>query len=95
MNSFTKIFVVLLIIGSKFCFAQDSEIDRLKTYIEQSKDDSTKVDSLIELSKKYLIKNPESAIHFANLAKNLSEKINYLKGLAKFGISILVNVLKH
>lgn len=83
MKTFKKVFTVLFVFYSASCLAQDPQIDRLKAYIEKSKDDSTKVDTLVELSKQYYIKLPDGALHFANLAKGLAEKIKYTKGIAK------------
>ena len=83
MNTLIKVFSVLFILFSTTCLAQDPQIERLKNYIEKSKNDSTKVDTLVELSKQYSIKSPDGAIHFANDAKDLAEKINYSRGVAK------------
>ena len=83
MKTFKKVFTVLFVFYSASCLAQDPQIDRLKAYIEKSKDDSTKVDTLVELSKQYSVKLPDGAIHFANNAKRLAQKIKYTKGIAK------------
>ena len=83
MKFFKILIAVSFILFSSICFAQDAQIERLKAYIEKSKDDSTKVDTLIELSKQYSIKSPDGAIFMARIAKNLSEKIKYAKGTAK------------
>ena len=77
------IFTFFVLVSSALCYSQEAQIDRMKVYIEKSKDDSTKVDTLIELSKQYTNKSPDGAIHFANLAKDLAEKIGYAKGVAK------------
>jgi adenylate cyclase len=78
----SKALVVLLIFISVFSFAQETENDSLRIAIENSKDDSLKVDGLNALSKKYSLESPPSAIHFANLAKALAEKLGYKVGVA-------------
>ncbi len=83
MSTIVRVFSLLFIFLTTFCYGQDPQIERLKAYIEKSKDDSTKVDTLIELSKQYSIKSPDGAIFMARIAKDLSEKIKYARGTAK------------
>ena len=83
MNTICKVFFAIFIFSATTVYGQDPEIERLKAYIERANDDSTKVDTLVELSKQYSIKSPDGAIKFANLALKLAERINYKKGVAK------------
>lgn len=53
----------------------------IRKKIENEKNDSLKVNSLMELSTFFLGNNPDSSLRYANSALALSEKINYAKGL--------------
>ncbi len=64
-------------------FAQDKEIDSLQNFISTAKDDSIKVNAIIELSKKYLGNDPQKTIRFGTLAEAVAEKINYKRGIAQ------------
>jgi class 3 adenylate cyclase len=78
-----KIFSILFcFLSCIFCFSNDSDIDSLKIVIKIAKEDSSKVNQLIELGRKYANKNPESAINFYNEAVSLADKINFPKGKA-------------
>jgi adenylate cyclase len=64
-------------------FAQEAnpEIDSLKNIISAQKEDSLKVNTLIQLGSLYLDSDLDKAIDFSNQAKELAEKVNYQKGL--------------
>jgi adenylate cyclase len=59
--------------------AQSYEIDKLKEAIAKQPEDSTKVNSLIVLSSKYLAENPAEALPYARESLDLAKKINNLK----------------
>ncbi|MGL6266470.1 MAG: adenylate/guanylate cyclase domain-containing protein [Chitinophagaceae bacterium] len=61
-------------------FSQQSKIDSLHSVLTSQKEDSFKVQTLIELYKQY--KNPDTARFYAEQARDLAEKINYTKGQA-------------
>lgn len=63
-------------------FAQESAIDSLNILIEQSDDDTTKVQLMLNLSQFYFGSNPNKAISISEHAKALSESINYNSGVA-------------
>src|SRR5437867_831335 len=63
-------------------FAEQSPVDSLKNIINKAPEDSTKVNALNVLAKKYFSTDPAKAIQVAEEAKALSEKINFKKGLA-------------
>lgn len=63
-------------------YAQDHIADSLKRAVDQAKDDTNKVNSQLLLSKKYFGTNPNLAIKIASEARDLSEKINFPKGIA-------------
>ena len=73
---------LVCIIFATVVFAQDREADSLKTVIENSKDDTSKVNSLIALSKIYVRTSPENALNFTNLAIRLSKRLEYKRGEA-------------
>ena len=61
-------------------FSQQPIKDSLLNVLLTQKEDSAKVETLIELSKKY--RNADTARIFLDQAKTIAEKINYNKGLA-------------
>lgn len=76
-------FVVILFL-SFFIKAQNIElINRLKKEIANTKDDSTKVKRLVNLSNNLSSSEFKNAIKYANEALELSIKINYVKGKPK------------
>jgi adenylate cyclase len=83
MKNLRALLLFFFLFHTNISIAQDPQIERLKKYIETAPNDSTKVDTLIELSKQYQVKSPDGAIHFADMARELSEKIKYGNGLAK------------
>src|SRR4051812_5781582 len=74
-------FILFFLFIPWFCFAQVASTDSLRNAIESAKDDTVKVVNLNKLSKAYSITSPQSAIHFANMAKDLSERLGYKKGV--------------
>ena len=62
--------------------AQNQEIDSLQASLYGSLNDSLKVKTLNAISSNYLNTSPNDAILFANKAKSLANKINYMPGLA-------------
>src|SRR5438105_1960180 len=73
-------FCVCIIFFAFITGAQDRQADSLKNVLLNAKEDSSKVNALIELSKKFVSSSPIIAIHYANQAKELALKINYLRG---------------
>ncbi len=68
-----------------FCsasFTQDKITDSLKTVLGKSKQDSSKVNTLVALSKAYVNSSPEQALQYATQAKDLAEKLQFIKGQA-------------
>lgn len=64
---------------SSFAQAQSYEIDKLKEAIAKLPADSTKVNSLIILSSKYLGENPSEAVRYAAESLDLAKKLNIPK----------------
>ena len=61
---------------------QGSEVDSLLRVLDQSKEDSLKVQILLSLAATYYRSDPEQAINYAEQARVLSENIQYPMGLA-------------
>ena len=79
-----KIFLVVigLVIIVTNSIAQSATIDLLTKKLAASAEDSTKVKTLLALSNEHRSSNPAKAVQYAIEAKKLSEKINYMPGLA-------------
>ncbi|MBK9673526.1 MAG: tetratricopeptide repeat protein [Bacteroidetes bacterium] len=67
---------------SLFAKADDRAIDSLKALVKSGIDDTSKVNALNSLCKKYLGNNPQEAIKIATEAKELAEKAGFQKGKA-------------
>ncbi len=63
-------------------FAQNNYADSLRLLISQSRDDTSKVNNLLQLSKAYISSSPDDAIKYGNQALGLSKKLNYNSGSA-------------
>jgi tetratricopeptide (TPR) repeat protein len=61
---------------------QRSTIDSLQEILKTTREDSNKVNILNALSYELLYSNTDTTIYFATLAKNLSEQLNYSRGIA-------------
>ncbi len=62
-----KIFLYLYFIFlSSLCCAQTNEIDSLKALISNGRDDTSKVNNLLQLTKAYTTSFPESAMRSGN-----------------------------
>ncbi|MEO6637566.1 MAG: tetratricopeptide repeat protein [Ginsengibacter sp.] len=78
-----KIFLyIYFIFTSSSCFAQTDEIDSLKSLLSASKEDTAKVNKLLELTKAYTSSFPESAISYGNQALHLARRLKYHQGRA-------------
>src|SRR4051812_33009949 len=56
--------------------------DSLLAVLKTAQEDTNKVNTLISLSKYYVSTDPKETIHCGELAQQLSEKLNFTKGLA-------------
>jgi class 3 adenylate cyclase/Tfp pilus assembly protein PilF len=61
--------------------AQTNQIDSLKTVIDNSSDDSLKVNNLITLANRMVNTNPDLTIRYGIQARDLAESLDYKKGL--------------
>ena len=79
-----KIFLVViaLVIIVTTSIAQSEMIDVLTKKLATSAEDSGRVKTLLALSNEHRSSNPAKAVQYAIEAKKLSEKINYMPGLA-------------
>ncbi|TAD98129.1 MAG: tetratricopeptide repeat protein [Bacteroidetes bacterium] len=76
-----KIFLFFFLLQSNFLFAQS--LDSLKSVWKNVQPDSTKVDMLNNITLKMIFESIDSTLLYANLAYQLTQKINYPKGLAR------------
>ncbi len=81
MGRITTFISLYLFFFSFTVCAQISEIDSLKKIISTEGEDSSKVNSLIALSSKYLSSDLEEAVRYGSEAVDLAKKINFQKGL--------------
>jgi adenylate cyclase len=78
-----KVFLgISLIVLSTLCSAQNNQIDSLKAVLENAKDDTSRVNTLLALSGKLFRIDPEATILYSVQAKELAEKLDYKSGLA-------------
>ena len=82
MNKKDLLFCFLIFFVFPRCFAQNSQIDSIKNVLVTAKEDTSKVNSLLALSREFFSISPQEAINYATEAKDLATKINSLKGLA-------------
>jgi two-component system NtrC family sensor kinase len=78
-----KIFIYIFFIClPAICVAQSSFVDSLKLSVSKANNDTSKVNTLLLLSKEYIGSSPADAIKYSNEAKDLSEKLKYTAGVA-------------
>jgi class 3 adenylate cyclase len=71
----------LILLLPHICAAQNT-IDSLQTILKTAGQDTDRVNILNTLSYELLYSNTDTTIYYANQAKNLSEKLNYSRGIA-------------
>jgi hypothetical protein len=73
--------LVILLCSSENTFAQNNQIDSLKLLLFQSKEDTIKVKTLIDLSWQFkIIAEFDTAIQYAEQALALAKQLEYRKG---------------
>ena len=80
------LFIVFLFCFSIKTFSQkniQAQIDSLTTSLKSSKEDTTKVKTLLSLTEIYRHSNPEKCPDLIKQALSLSQKLNYQKGIGK------------
>ena len=80
-NQLKKAFTLILILSSWVATAQNYNIDSLRSVVNSSGNDTNKVNAMSLLAYELLNINTDSAIYYANRVKDLSEQLNYNKGL--------------
>lgn len=80
INLFTGLFFFLF---SFQCFSQNVKIDSIIKNLQAAKEDSSKVHSLLLLSNEFLSTAPSETVNYAVQARDLSKKLNFIKGEAK------------
>src|SRR5690349_3948031 len=76
------ILFILLSAANHFSSAQNKTIDSLQAILLTAKEDTNKVNVLNALSYELLYSNTDTTIYYATLARELSEKLNYTRGIA-------------
>lgn len=77
--------MVVLILMSQKTFAQnDSSRNNLRSLIAQKPDDSIKVFTYYQYGETFETENPDSAFFYYKKGKELSEKLNFRKGLSTY-----------
>ena len=78
-----RLIVLLCFIFSYTAFSQDEKLDSLRMELTFQNSDSTKVETSLQIIKLlYDTKDYDSALKYIKGAENLSESLNYQKGLA-------------
>jgi adenylate cyclase len=72
--------LTLLLFLSSICYGQEKS-DSLKSLLQGTKPDTTRVRILLDLSKTLYNTQPEEAIQYANEAKDLATNLGYYKGI--------------
>ncbi|MBL7885974.1 MAG: tetratricopeptide repeat-containing sensor histidine kinase [Flavobacterium sp.] len=89
-----KIGLLIAVLHFHLIFAQDNYIDSLKTVLNTTKTDTTKILLYNELAQSYQYNDTELGLKYANLGLQLSKKISWEKGMAQsystFGINYYV-----
>jgi adenylate cyclase len=81
MLRLSSIISLCLVVLTLRCYAQNPEAERILKIIPSLKEDSVKVNKLIELGTSYLSSDINEAIKYGNQAHDLADKINYQVGL--------------
>lgn len=71
---------LFLLFANVYARAQTDSADSVLKVISQKKDDTSKVQSYLDLAKTYLSENPDKSIEYAKNAIDLSVKIEYKSG---------------
>lgn len=80
-----KFAIILLGVFSIFCsYAQQANKDSLLNLLSTAKEDTNKVLLYIEIGNQYELDDINTAAHYYLLARNLSQKLNYKRGIVKF-----------
>jgi len=65
------------------CFSQNHTIDSLEKRLLTQQPDTNKINTLQELCKRHLFSDSKKALIYGNQALNLSEKLDFKRGIAK------------
>ncbi len=82
------LFIFLLFLGT--ALSAQSNIDSLKQLLHQTKDDTTLLNTYLDLAKSYIDINVDSSRKYATIALEPSQKLNYYKGITN-SINLLGN----
>ena len=93
INKYSIILLLQFVVG--ISISQTREIDSLKQIIKNSKEDTNKVNTLINLCKESLNNDLyDTAYRYSLISQNLAKKIDYKKGLSS-AYSLIANIYYH
>src|SRR5690348_12690422 len=79
-----RFLLIFLVFGySLNLAAQDHELDSLLNRLKTAGKDTTQVQLLLSIAKKYSLNDPDRTLEFARKAKELSSSLNYPVGIAQ------------
>jgi serine phosphatase RsbU (regulator of sigma subunit) len=76
------ILFVCLLSPTGLSFGQDTKLDSLKAVLESLKEDTSKVNTLLDICRWEYTLAPEDALFYGNEALDLSKKLQYQRGMA-------------
>ena len=79
---FISIQLILILFTGVFAYPQNVQVDSLKAVLENTEEDTSKVNILNDMAAIVFRTAPEEAIKYSSDAKNLAQQINFQKGLA-------------
>ncbi len=83
-----KNLLLIFIFFSSQSFAQDKKIDSLQQLLSVAKDDTNKVQILINLGSAYQWNKPDSALMYGLKARQLSQQLNYIDGELRIALTL-------
>ena len=83
MNKLKYIHLLILLLTLQFSQAQDTKVDSLQALLDQSLEDTTRVNILNKLAYALFRSEPEATIQYSTDAISLSTGIKYQEGLAE------------
>ncbi len=77
-----SVFMIILALLVNISYAEDVQLDSLKSVVASANEDTNKVQSLLSLASRYYRADNEMAIKYGSDARDLAEKLDYRSGLA-------------
>ncbi len=74
--------IIILVFTQTICTAQNSTLDSLKLFLENTKEDTSRINSFNKIFSIISVSSPDEAMGYAAMALKLSQKNNYAEGSA-------------